>query len=241
MKNRRESLRFLDFLFPPSTLFSRYLPLSFSARRPKTRLEMEGAEPTAKQRTTGLDENQETNNTVVMSSKPLHRFVQKEPRSLGIAIMIFGFAELLMGLQLVSETVETSSQLYIPFWQGALFVLCGNLSIYTEIHPSKKMVTVCLAMYVVSLIGTIVSVGYRIACFAFFAYIKTQKMEHDWAYVRMDQLICVEGLLFTSSLCVAVLLIFLSTTARLALKSTHSQQVVVQWNPAPAQTDPASN
>ncbi|KAM7389704.1 hypothetical protein PAMP_023667 [Pampus punctatissimus] len=101
---------------------------------------MEGTgSPTAGERTTERDMNQEANHRAVMSSKPLHRFIQKEPKSLGIVIVICGCAELLMGFQLANESVTTSIGIYVPFWQGALFLICGNLSIYTEVHPSKKM------------------------------------------------------------------------------------------------------
>lgn len=193
---------------------------------------MEGTESTTRERTTGKDGNQAADHRLLMSSKPLHRFVQKEPRSLGIVIVIFGCAEFLMGFLLVQETEITSSGIYIPFWQGALFLVCGNLSIYTEMHPSKKMVTVCLAMYVVSLLGIVVSAGYRIFVF--------NRLNSYW-YTEKDnvQLISIEGILFTSSLCVSVLLIFLSAVARLALKSTHTQ-VIVQCIPPP-QRDTTSN
>ncbi|MED6247842.1 hypothetical protein ATANTOWER_019047 [Ataeniobius toweri] len=55
-----------------------------------------------------------------MSSKPLHRFVQKQPRSLGIVILMFGCAEVLMGIVLASDSMNSSFKLYIPFWQGSL-------------------------------------------------------------------------------------------------------------------------
>ncbi|GAA6235847.1 membrane-spanning 4-domains subfamily A member 4D-like [Lates japonicus] len=200
---------------------------------------MEGTEPATRGRTTAPDGNQGADSSVLMSSKPLHRFVKNEPRSLGIVILIFGCAELLMGFQLASETVQTSSRIYIPFWQGTLFLICGNLSIYTEIHPSKKMVTVCLAMYVVSLLGLVVSVGYRINCLAdyrYLMYLARYEMEQPFGSYRVDQISGIEGVLFASSLCVSVLLIFLCTIARLALKSTHTQ-VIIQCVPAPPQTD----
>ncbi|XP_078116837.1 uncharacterized protein LOC144524445 [Sander vitreus] len=203
---------------------------------------MEGTESTTRERTTGKNGSQAPNHMLLMSSKPLHRFIQKEPRSLGIVILIFGCAELLMGFQLSKEIVQTSCAIYIPFWQGVLFLVCGNLSIYTEIHPSKKMVTVCLAMYVVSLLGIVVSIGYRIYLFIEYDYLKYSAghySEEIWAIYRVDQLWGVEGLLFTSSLCVSVLLIFLVAVARLALKSTHTQ-VIVQHIPAPL-SDTTSN
>uniref|UniRef100_A0AAQ6AMI7 Uncharacterized protein n=1 Tax=Amphiprion ocellaris TaxID=80972 RepID=A0AAQ6AMI7_AMPOC len=134
---------------------------------------MEGTESTTRQRATAEAGNQQSDNTVLMSSKPLHRFVQKEPRSLGIVILMFGCAELLMGFQLSGETMRTSYGIYIPFWQGALFLVCGILSIYTELHPSKKMVTVCLAMYVVSILGIIVSLCYRHRFIIFSYYMRS--------------------------------------------------------------------
>ncbi|XP_071313629.1 membrane-spanning 4-domains subfamily A member 15-like [Trachinotus anak] len=202
---------------------------------------MEGTEPTTRERTT--DGTQEPDHAVLMSSKPLHRFVQREPRSLGIVILIFGCAELLMGFQLASENVSTSYGIYIPFWQGALFLVCGNLSIYTEIHPSKKMVTVCLAMYVISILGIIISSCHRIYCFSHYVFLASSaryKTEKEWAYSRVEQLFGVEGLLFASSLCVSVLLMFLCTIARLALKSTRTQ-VIVQHIPAPPENVTTSN
>ncbi|XP_038555213.1 membrane-spanning 4-domains subfamily A member 4D-like [Micropterus salmoides] len=190
---------------------------------------MEGSESTPRERTTGQAGNQEADLKPLMSSKPLHRFIRKEPRILGIVIVIFGCAEILMGFQLTSENVNTSCTIYVPFWQGALFLVCGSLSIYTEVHPSKKMVTVCLAMYVVSLLGIIVSVGYRLYCFSSYNFIKygvINGWHEDLTIDAVEQLIGIEGILFTSSLCVLVILIFLSAVARLALRSTHTQIIV---------------
>ncbi|KAK2849187.1 hypothetical protein Q5P01_009021 [Channa striata] len=200
---------------------------------------MEGTEPTTRITTNG---NQEADHMVLMSSKPLHRFVQREPGSLGIVIVMFGCAEVLMGFQLVGEKATTSNGLYVPFWQGALFLLCGNLSIYTERHPSKKMVTVCLAMYLVSFFGILVSGGYRIACILNYRYLG--RWMDQWNFYRRDQLYGVEGLLLASSLCVSVLLIVLCVFARLALKSTRTQfivQCIPAPAPAPAQSDKTPN
>eukprot|EP00064_Thunnus_orientalis_P014288 superscaffoldBa00002464_g14330 len=170
-------------------------------------LAVEDTESTTSKRKKGMDANQEADHGVLMSSKPLHRFVQREPRSLGIVILICGCAELLMGFQLASESVQTSCEIYIPFWQGFL-------------------VTVCLSMYVVSLLGIVVSIVYRIYCFAHFGFLRyrgSQFLEHEWTHNRIEQLFGIEGILFTSSLCVSVLLIFLCVIARLALKSTNTQ------------------
>ncbi|TMS17095.1 Membrane-spanning 4-domains subfamily A member 4D [Larimichthys crocea] len=296
---------------------------------------MEGTESTTRGRTTARDRNQEADQSVLMYSKPLHRFVQREPRILGIAIVIFGCAEFLMGFYLAIENVMTSYKIFIPYWQGLLFIVCGSLSLYTGLHPSKKMVTVSLAMYIMSILGIVVSVGYRIDNFFYLSYptlwghwgdysdwgfyrmivivifgcaeflmgfhlasenvITSYKIYtpywqgflfivcgslsiytglhpskkmvtvslamyimsilgivvsvgyrifsfahlsdlryrtrwgdySDWGFYRMEQLLVVEIILFISSLCVSVLLIFLCAVARLALKSTHTQIAIV--------------
>lgn len=50
----------------------------------KSVLAMEGTESTTRESTAQKIGNQEVDQMVLMSSKPLHRFVQKEPRSLGV-------------------------------------------------------------------------------------------------------------------------------------------------------------
>lgn len=130
------------------------------------------------------------------------------------------------------------------------------LSLY---HLSQ--VTVCLAMYLVSFFGIIVSFGYRIFCFTHFSYRQHMALwnnDNPWPLYRVvsyiiyfltklmtctfsqcmnnslfhflllqNQLYTIEGLLFASSVCVSVLLIFLCSVARLALKSTNTQVISV--------------
>ncbi|XP_029918372.1 membrane-spanning 4-domains subfamily A member 4D-like [Myripristis murdjan] len=188
---------------------------------------MEDTESTARERTRGNDGNQEPEtNTVLMSSKPLHRFISGDPKSLGIVVLIFGCAELLMGFQMAKDKLENSTKIYVPFWQGALFLICGNLSIYTGVHPSKRMVTVCLAMYVVSILGILLSLGIRIWSICYLLHLLWRYWSRTWAQREATQLLMVEVVLFISTFCVSVLLIFLSAKARLALKSTHTQVVV---------------
>ncbi|XP_047209780.1 membrane-spanning 4-domains subfamily A member 4D-like [Girardinichthys multiradiatus] len=206
---------------------------------------MEQTVSTAVDRTTVADENQKTEN-ILMSSKPLHRFVQKQPRSLGIVILMFGCAEVLMGIVLASDRMKSSFMLYIPFWQGSLFLTCGVLTIYTELHPSKKMVTICLAMYVVSLLGLIDSIGYRIYLFLVYShpYIMISRDDYvnrDDVYIHIVQVACVEGILFASSLCVFAFLIFLSIIASFAIKSTHTHQIIVQHIVMHPQREATSN
>ncbi|KAM9741065.1 uncharacterized protein ACNS7B_012302 [Menidia menidia] len=194
---------------------------------------MEDTVSTTRERTTGKDEKEEADNTVLMNSKPLHRFVQREPRSLGIVMLMSGCAELMMGFILAGVSEWTSYKIYIPFWQGALFLICGILSVYTELQPSKRMVTVCLAMYVVTLLGVLVSFGYRGYCFGWLSY-----RYHGSSRFHIGQTLGVEIVLLFFSICVSAILIFLIVVARFALKSTRTQ-VIVHHIPLPRNGTPA--
>ncbi|XP_036407681.1 membrane-spanning 4-domains subfamily A member 15-like [Megalops cyprinoides] len=141
----------------------------------------------------------ERNDGLVARQKPLHRFIKGEPQCIGIAVLFFGCGELLIGLQLFKDDSVNSATLYIPFWLGALFLISGSLSIYTENHPSKKMVTVCLSMYVVSLLGVFISLCYRVHCFI---HIELYLIDvDDWTRWRYGQVMNTEAVLLAASLC----------------------------------------
>ena len=107
------------------------------------------------------------------------------------------------------------SEWYIINWCVFFqFLVCGNLSLYTGAHPSKKMVseiictwcvsflimnaffkwfslylcqvTVCFAMYLVSLLGIIVSLSNRIYYMAEFGHLFHYSFrEHEWTISRI--------------------------------------------------------
>ncbi|MEQ2237769.1 hypothetical protein ILYODFUR_026374 [Ilyodon furcidens] len=108
------------------------------------------------------------------------------------------------------------------------------------------MVTICLAMYMVSLLGLIVSIGYRIYLLVVYShpYIMMSRDDYvsrDEVYNHMVQVACVEGMLFASSLCVFAFLIFLSVIAGFAIKSTHTHQIIVQHIVMRPQREATSN
>ncbi|TWW55525.1 hypothetical protein D4764_09G0005740 [Takifugu flavidus] len=168
---------------------------------------MEGSKVTAGEDTAGKNQ---VDRTVLLSSKPLHRFVKMEPKTLGIVIVIFGWAELLMGCQLSTDHVMTSFTIYAPLWQGLL-------------------VTVCLSMYIVSVLGIIVSFIFRIIHLLFQGWGRGMRgLSRD----RSNLLVWIDSILLISSACVLVVLIFLCAVARLALKSTRNQVIVHQVRPS---------
>ncbi|KAJ8262511.1 hypothetical protein GJAV_G00167270 [Gymnothorax javanicus] len=205
------------FVFDPSFLgcsFNRYSAVNSQKMDP----------PTQPMR----DEQPKHLETVVGGQKPLHRFLNGEPKCLGVAVLFLGCGEMILGIPLASVG-RNSASLYVPFWLGALFIISGNLSIYTETHPSKKMVTVCLSMYVITLLGIFVSLCHR-------AFIL---IAHPWMYYLTDgqrfaaaQVLTAEGLLLTLSLGISPVLIVLACRARAALKSTKTQVIIQQSLPS---------
>ncbi|XP_028315591.1 membrane-spanning 4-domains subfamily A member 4D-like [Gouania willdenowi] len=189
---------------------------------------MEDTESPVREGTTAQEKDR-----VLMSNKPLHRFLQKEPRSLGIVLFIFGCAELLMGFQLVGE--EASNKIYVPFWLGTLFVVSGICSIYADLHPTKKTVTICLSSYMLCILGITVAIGYRVYGFTHLTYLHFRYRYRKWDTSRLAQVICIESILFISSLCAIPIFIFLCVVACFALKSSRTQ-VIVQCIPAPPTT-----
>ncbi|KAJ8382377.1 hypothetical protein SKAU_G00031550 [Synaphobranchus kaupii] len=195
-----------------------FLSLSPHSRR-EHRSEQKMMDPPTE---TSRDEELKSRETVVGGQKPLHRFLKGEPKCLGIAVLFFGCGEMLLGIPLATVG-HSSADLYIPFWLGALFVISGNLSIYTEVHPSKKMVTVCLSMYVVTLLGIFVSLCNR-------PYIMARL--DDSTSLLSGQILAAESVLLTLSLCISPILIFLASCARAALRSTKTQVIVQQRLPS---------
>lgn len=178
--------------------------------------------------------------TITEGSKPLHRFLAGQPKYIGIALIFFGGNEMMLGLALIKEIVTTSASLYIPFWQAALFTICGSLSIHTHSYPSKKLVTVCLAMYIVTILGGFFSVFYRMFCITSseemlydqLSYDHDHDYEHfhipETAIVRYHQLVSTEALLSTSTISVIVLLICLCCFAKRSLRSSNTQIIMRQ-------------
>ncbi|KAL2077744.1 hypothetical protein ACEWY4_027248 [Coilia grayii] len=155
---------------------------------------------------------------VVGGNKPLHRFLRIQPKFIGTVLVFFGCNEMMMGFTLIHD-IKTSATIYIPFWQAALLAICGSLSIHSHSYPSKKLVTVCLAMYIVTILGGFVSVFFRLVLLLGLSF-------HYDAYYA--QLISTEALLLTSTLLVIVLLIILCSYANASLRSSNTQVIFRQ-------------
>ncbi|KAK6301518.1 hypothetical protein J4Q44_G00275710 [Coregonus suidteri] len=141
------------------------------------------------------------------------------------------------------DTLTSSADTFTAFWLGILFIIPGLLYVLAENNPSKQLVTASLALSIISMLGVTV---------AFFEFLKgIVEMRHvydyydhyhydnnitesarvvvsvPWRKQHMYQLISLEAVFMYQSLVGMVLLIVMTTFARVALRSSMTQAIVV--------------
>ncbi|CAB1338547.1 unnamed protein product, partial [Coregonus sp. 'balchen'] len=183
------------------------------------------------------------NTTTVGGSKPLHRFMRGEPKSIGIVMLFMGSSLFILGIPMRLDTLTSSADTFTAFWLGILFIIPGLLYVLAENNPSKQLVTASLALSIISMLGVTV---------AFFEFLKgIVEMRHvydyydhyhydnnitasarvvvsvPWRKQHMYQLISLEAVFMYQSLVGMVLLIVMTTFARVALRSSMTQAIVV--------------
>ncbi|XP_064858723.1 uncharacterized protein LOC115144424 isoform X2 [Oncorhynchus nerka] len=167
--------------------------------------------------------------TMVGGSKPLHRFIRGEPKSTGIVMMFMGSSLFILGIPMRLDTLMSSAETFTPFWLGIL-------------------VTASLALSIISMLGV------TVAFFEFLKGILHIRQSHDyydhynydynatesgrvvvpWRKQHMYQLISLEAVFMYQSLVGMVILIVMTSFARVALHSSKTQAVVVMQDlPSP--------
>uniref|UniRef100_A0A4W5QLZ0 Uncharacterized protein n=1 Tax=Hucho hucho TaxID=62062 RepID=A0A4W5QLZ0_9TELE len=178
--------------------------------------------------------------TMVGGSKPLHRFNRGEPKCTGIVMMFMGSSLFILGIPMRLDILTSSTETFTPFWLGILFIISGLLYVLTEKNPSKQLVTASLALSIISVLGV------TVAFFEFLKGILHIRQSHDYYdHSRYDnnvtesgrvecQLIRLEAVFMYQSLVGMVLLIVMTSFARVALHSRKTQAIVVmQYLPSP--------
>ncbi|XP_066516054.1 membrane-spanning 4-domains subfamily A member 4D-like [Hoplias malabaricus] len=172
--------------------------------------------------------------------KPLHRFLRAEPKVVGVVMMFMGFCLFIFGIPLKTASESSSAYLYSSFWLGILYCTCGIFYTLAERSPSKKIVTVSLALSIISILGTVV------AGFDFFRSMMNPRMSQlyndpDSLHTNNSELgshvlqhyaaiYNLEVVFLSQSLIGFIILIVMSVFARLGLHSTRTQAVVVMHN-----------
>ncbi|XP_036439170.1 uncharacterized protein si:ch1073-291c23.2 [Colossoma macropomum] len=189
----------------------------------------------------GIPAEGATTQTVTGGSKPLHRFLRGEPKTVGIVLILMGSCLFMFGIPPKMDTLESSSDIYSSFWLGILYFTCGVLYILAEREPTKKIVTASLALSIISILGSI---------FAAFDFIKAMVVISQNHYYRLYSTYSpdnhtelepvveqhylsaysLEAVFLFHSLTGAVILITMTVFARMALRSSRTQAVVVMRN-----------
>ncbi|KAK1792657.1 hypothetical protein P4O66_012597 [Electrophorus voltai] len=182
--------------------------------------------------------------TMTGGQKPLHRFLRGEPKSVGIVLLFLGSSLFLFGIPLKKDQVESSADLYSSFWLGILYFICGILYVQAERAPTKKIVTISFALSIIAILGTVIAAFDFIKAMASLShsirmgyFYVDEKLEYDnysvvmsSAKQRIMQHYSLEAVFLFHSLVAGVILITMSTFARMALRSSRTQMVVVMRN-----------
>uniref|UniRef100_A0A4W5RGQ1 Si:ch1073-291c23.2 n=1 Tax=Hucho hucho TaxID=62062 RepID=A0A4W5RGQ1_9TELE len=199
----------------------------------------------------------EPHTTTLGGSKPLHRFIRGEPKSIGIVMLFMGSSLFILAIPMRMDPLESSAENFTSFWLGILFIICGLLYVLTEKNTSKQLVTASLALSIISILGVTV---------AFFEFLKsilnmqfyryhyyhsyyddniTDRVDVPWRKHHTGQLLHLEAVFMYQSLVGMVLLIMMTAFARAALRSSKTQVkycgsdilynfiFILSWGPKP--------
>ncbi|XP_008308632.1 uncharacterized protein LOC103379013 [Cynoglossus semilaevis] len=177
--------------------------------------------------------------TTVGGSKPLHRFMKGQPKTVGIVVLVLGAAFLIISTVIVRSNDSHHMFLIMQpgFLLGILFIMSGMLYILTEHNPTKKAVTISLALSIVTILGTVWTILDTLPEIMFSHHYDSldQEVEEnvtvtDYSPYRSERL-AVEGVLLVVFLFYTfgggVIVIVMSTLAGAALRPTKSQAIVV--------------
>uniref|UniRef100_A0A3Q1G4F7 Membrane-spanning 4-domains subfamily A member 4D-like n=1 Tax=Acanthochromis polyacanthus TaxID=80966 RepID=A0A3Q1G4F7_9TELE len=178
--------------------------------------------------------------TAVGGSKPLHRFIKGQPKIVGTVLLVLGTCFFVNAVALM---VNHPSQHYIGtaipsgFMMGVLFIICGILYIITEHNPSKKTVTISLALSIVSILVAAWTLLNTLPNFAHYHHYHPYggysmdenftESESMWSTYYEAMGISFQAVLVFYCFVGAIIFIVMSSLAGAALRSTKSQAIVV--------------
>ncbi|KTF93968.1 hypothetical protein cypCar_00044451 [Cyprinus carpio] len=173
--------------------------------------------------------------TVTGGSKPVHRFLRGQPKSIGVVLVMMGIGLFMFAIPMnVQSDASISAEQITPFWLGILFFICGLLYILSERNPSKKMITASLALSIISVIGVLYAIGEFSRAISEIYHVHWSHMydnltekEERYAEQHYMSMTNMQIVFFCHSLIGGVLLVTMTFFARAALRSSRTQAVVV--------------
>ncbi|XP_071400520.1 uncharacterized protein [Centroberyx affinis] len=192
--------------------------------------------------------NANLHSTAVGGSKPLHRFIRGQPKIIGIVLLVLGSSFFILSISMAEGSFHNVWRSFAPgFWLGALFITCGILYILTEHNPTKKTVTISLALSIVALLGAFWAAFMSILpSMAHSSYLRSYEIIHhddngteivvvDWSAHYEAMIFTLEAIFEFYIFVGAVIFIVMSSLAGAALRSTKTQALVVMTATPPTE------
>lgn len=185
----------------------------------------------------------QTTTTTAGGTKPLHRFIKGQPKIVGTILLVLGTSMFAVAAVLIEDRDTPYILTAIPpgFLQGTLYIICGILYIITDHNPTKKTVTISLALSIVTLLGTIWTILHILPDFANSHVTHEVYMEGNVTKVLVlpvfrDESMgkCLDAIFLVKIFLGGVVFVVMSVLGGIALRSTNSQAIVVM---TAAQTD----
>ncbi|XP_072526554.1 uncharacterized protein [Salminus brasiliensis] len=159
-----------------------------------------------------------------------------------VVMMFMGAGLFMFGIPLKMDiAMDTSADIYSSFWLGILYFTCGVLYILSERQPSKKIITASFALSILSTLGSIVASIDFITALSFSSYHhffypnfyyedEANQSNTEAVMFHYMPIYSLEAVFLFNSLLGGIILIIMTVYARMALRSSRTQAVVVMRN-----------
>uniref|UniRef100_UPI0037E79401 uncharacterized protein n=1 Tax=Semicossyphus pulcher TaxID=241346 RepID=UPI0037E79401 len=172
--------------------------------------------------------------TTVGGTKPLQRFIKGQPKIIGIILLILGSSFFIVSISITTSIYSPHIWSTIPpgILLGVLFIICGILYILTEHNPTKKTVTISLALSIVTILASVWTVLHIVPDIIhrrYYGYHADSITEDEvkWSSYYETMGLSVEVVFLIYSLLGGIIFIVMSVMAGAALRSSKSQALLV--------------
>ncbi|XP_070688309.1 uncharacterized protein [Pempheris klunzingeri] len=177
---------------------------------------------------------------VVGGSKPLHRFIKGQPKIIGVTVLVMGSCFFIVSIALMENSSFLHIWTVIPpgFLLAVVFIICGILYIVTEHNPTKKTVTISLALSIVSILCSCWTILHICPSLVHNHYYRHYEFDDNttenalWSSYHVDMGVAVEAIFLFYSIVGAIIFIVMSVFAGAALRSTKSQAIIMMTTTA---------
>ncbi|XP_063799593.1 membrane-spanning 4-domains subfamily A member 4A-like isoform X1 [Pseudophryne corroboree] len=130
------------------------------------------------------------NNAPTTTPKPLIKFFQGEPESLGVTQIVIGITQIVLGIVLTVICHKGRCAVFdifiysgVTYWSGTMYIISGSLSVAASYKPTVGKVNSSLVLNIIS------SVAAAIAMIIFCIFFPHTSMSYYY-YLSFDTVLC---------------------------------------------------